>query len=131
MPIPREVLLHLQGVQIHTEDAVFGIENDMEQAFPAGLAPCAWGIAPGLFAESDASAQLAHEDLQKRIKQAGISFQTARFVSEARTVPGFLLLGVSRDRAIRLAYKLGEWALFHFEDSQVRIVYTGYNSRSR
>jgi hypothetical protein len=131
MPIPSEILRELQFVQICAQDVVFTVRQGREQPIPAELAPCAWGIAPGLFAESETAADLAYEDLLKRIKQAGISFKPARFVGQGREVPGCLLLGVSRDRSIRLAYKLGEWALFHLEDSQVRIVYTGYNSRSR
>ncbi len=130
MPIPRERLLQLQQVQIHMQGLVFAFGLG-PQEITAVLAPCAWGIAPGLFADSEESAQLAYDDLQKRIRQAGISFELARFVSEGRNVPGCLLLGTSRDRAIRLAYKLGEWGVFHLEESQVRIVYTGHNSRSR
>ncbi len=131
MPIPSEVLLQLNAVQIYAQDLVFTASKGHDQHIPAELAPCAWGIAPGLFSLTDTAAQLAYEDLLKRVQQAGISFKLARFVGEDREVPGCLLVGVSRDRAIRLAYKLGEWALFHLEDSQVRIVYTGYNSRSR
>jgi hypothetical protein len=132
MPIPLEILKQLTGVQIEVGaiDASFSPTDSTPKPFPAVMAPAAWGIAPGLI-DNQAGQEKDCLDLDKRLGQAGIQTIPAKFIISHRIVEGRLLLGTTRERAIRLGYKLGEWALFHLSDSGVNVVYTGFNSRAR
>jgi hypothetical protein len=125
------ILSRLQAVQIHVDGVVFCVGRPLDQGLPAAIAPTAWGIAPGILKDSPEEQRSGHADLQQRLRQAGIQFVPARFVLPGKQVDGCILLAASRDRAIRLAYKLGEWAVFHIVESGVRVVYSGFNSRSR
>lgn len=135
MPIPTPLLSQLQSVEIHVDGAVLcaakGVGKGSAQRIPATIAPTAWGIAPGLLKDSTDEQQHGYADLEKRLRQAGIQFVPAQFDLAGKQVSGCILLAVSRDRAIRLAYKLGEWAVFHIVESGVHVVYSGFNSRSR
>lgn len=132
MPIPLEILQQLTAVQIEvgTINASYSPGDSTPVPFPAVMAPAAWGIAPGLIATQNEQQEGCLE-LDKRLGQAGIQMIPANFIIAGRTVEGRLLLGTTRERAIRLGYKLGEWALFHLTDSGVNVVYTGFNSRAR
>ena len=132
MPIPTEILQTLTCVQIAIEamDTRFSPADSGPFQLPAVMAPAAWGIAPGLIPAEDAQEKDC-EELDKRLRQAGIQMIPAQFMNGSRIVEGRLLLGTTRERAIRLGYKLGEWALFHLSDSGVNVVYTGFNSRAR
>jgi hypothetical protein len=132
MPIPLEILQQLTGVQIEvgTSNACFSPADSTPKPIPAVMAPVAWGIAPGLIA-AEIEQQEGCGELDKRLRQAGIQMIPANFIIGDRIVEGRLLLGTTRERAIRLGYKLGEWALFHLSDSGVNVVYTGFNSRAR
>jgi hypothetical protein len=132
MPIPSELLRQLMAVQIDTgsPNGLFSPSTPAPIALPPAIAPTAWGIAPGLVSEEQASEE-GLADLDKRLKQAGIQSVPADFTFAGRVVEGRLLLGATRERVIRLGYKLGEWALFRISKSGVNVVYTGFNSRAR
>ena len=132
MPIPTEILQQLMAVQIEigSLDSHFSPIDQGPIDLPAAIAPVAWGIAPGLMSDEPGS-QEALADLDKRLRQSGIQSVPAEFAFADSVVEGRLLLGTTRERAVRLGYKLGEWALFRLSHSGVNVIYTGFNSRAR
>ena len=125
MPIPASVLAKLLSVTLDSAsatDANPGQENLTRSAQR-------WGFVPGLFDGIDEKAVLI--DLDKRCRQARVDTQTATFRCATISIEGRLLRGMSRERAIKLGYKLRLWAIFQITDDCIRVVYTGHNSRER
>ena len=125
MPIPAQILAQLQHVRIERPDEP-SPTTDLN-ANPYRLN--GWGFAPGIVDGGSHDGIL--EDLDKRCKQAQILTETATFHIDGKTVEGRKLIGITRERAVKLGYKLRLWAIFQISDGAIRVVYTGHNSRER
>jgi hypothetical protein len=133
MPIPKHILENLTQTRIcaHLETGSIQVGEGRSRALPHALAPLAWGIAPGLLGLHGGEAPASLVDLDHRLHQAGIQALNADFDAGSGTVEGRLLLGIGRARAVSLAYKLREWAVFGLHAEGMDVVYSGHNSRSR
>lgn len=125
MPIPEAVLTKLK-------DVVLAPKGDIHTTVlsnTTAAAPSRWGFVPGLFDDLDQDIVLL--DLDKRSRQAKLTSHTASFTCKGLELEGRVLQGITRERAVKLGYKLRLWAIFELTDDAIRIVYTGHNSRER
>jgi|GEM_PF-2309058 len=125
MPIPQAILTKLK-------DVVLAPAGDLNSTVPSNNTSATsirWGFVPGLFDDLDQDVVLM--DLDKRCRQAKLNSHSASFTSKGLDLEGRVLQGITRERAVKLGYKLKLWAIFELTDDAIRIVYTGHNSRER
>lgn len=101
---------------------------------PAWLRPEAWFVSAEdpLGEPTDAADnERLHRDLARALGQARLVSHPATLNSPGGAQRGYLLVGVTRSKAMRLAYKRKQWAVVGLFADRVEWVYTGLNSREK
>ena len=122
MPAPMDQLRAMQAarleVQIGEQWLVLPPAGDGERPpLPASLRPVTWLVAPGDPQQLEA--------LKRAASQAGHALLDARVDGQ----PACGLHGVTRDRAMKLAYKRKQSLIIGLFEHRAEVVYTGLGSR--
>lgn len=131
VPVPLPVLASAQAATIHVELASGWTELDHDR-LPIALSPrCTVLSAQDPVGRPHDDNAARHTALLRSLRQTGHVFVPARIDVGERTLDGVAVVGLTLERAVKLAYKRKQWVIWRLDGSQRQVVYTGINSRER
>lgn len=123
MPLPASELAAWK-------DARVTLDGQVLDELPLRYCPVAYVLsaqAPqGVPGEGDDD---RHAALLRSLRQAGRAFHEVELGIAGRAQAAVLVPGMTRARAVQLAYKRKQWAVLELRKTERFVVYTGINSR--
>jgi len=126
MPLPNELLSLLPAIEIELETGQGWRDGAWDG--PAEHLPL-WILPLGPIAAAISEPTLASQEIEHRLAQAGILWESCTLQVKGHTVSGKALLRLTRAKAVRLGYRLDRWCLIQITSDRLSLVYTGLGSR--